>query len=320
MAQVLNDLSQFAGDVVRGLTSTPKSLPSKYFYDANGDHLFQMIMTLPEYYLTRAEYEIFKFQCSKIIRTIASDEPLQLIELGAGDGLKTKLLLKELYKQNINFQYYPIDISANALDILSGSVEKDFKDISIHPIEGEYFKALASPQLHAKSKKLILFLGSTIGNFPTYEASNFIGCIRESMTTGDNLLIGFDLKKHPETILNAYNDRQGITRDFNLNLLKRINRELGANFALDQFTHFPIYDPVQAAAKSFLVSMREQEVYIAAAKQRVFFKAYESIFMEISQKFDHDMIQQFASNNGLKINQTFTDSRSMFADVMFEKL
>lgn len=320
MAQVLNDLSQFAGDVVRGLTSTPKSLPSKYFYDANGDHLFQMIMTLPEYYLTRAEYEIFKFQCSKIIRTIASDEPLQLIELGAGDGLKTKLLLKELYKQNINFQYYPIDISANALDILSGSVEKDFKDISIHPIEGEYFKALASPQLHAKSKKLILFLGSTIGNFPTYEASNFIGCISESMTTGDNLLIGFDLKKHPETILNAYNDRQGITRDFNLNLLKRINRELGANFALDQFTHFPIYDPVQAAAKSFLVSMREQEVYIAAAKQRVFFKAYESIFMEISQKFDHDMIQQFASNNGLKINQTFTDSRSMFADVMFEKL
>ncbi|HTM66681.1 MAG TPA: L-histidine N(alpha)-methyltransferase [Flavipsychrobacter sp.] len=319
MAQVLNDLSQFAGDVVRGLTSTPKSLPSKYFYDANGDHLFQMIMTLPEYYLTRAEYEIFKFQCSKIIRTIASDEPLQLIELGAGDGLKTKLLLKELYKQNINFQYYPIDISANALDILSGSVEKDFKDISIHPIEGEYFKALASPQLHAKSKKLILFLGSTIGNFPTYEASNFIGCISESMTTGDNLLIGFDLKKHPETILNAYNDRQGITRDFNLNLLKRINRELGANFALDQFTHFPIYDPVQAAAKSFLVSMREQEVYIAAAKQRVFFKAYESIFMEISQKFDHDMIQQFASNNGLKINQTFTDSRSMFADVMFEK-
>lgn len=319
MAQVLNDLSQFAGDVVRGLTSTPKSLPSKYFYNANGDHLFQMIMTLPEYYLTRAEYEIFKFQCSKIIRTIASDEPLQLIELGAGDGLKTKLLLKELYKQNINFQYYPIDISANALDILSGSVEKDFKDISIHPIEGEYFKALASPQLHAKSKKLILFLGSTIGNFPTYEASNFIGCISESMTTGDNLLIGFDLKKHPETILNAYNDRQGITRDFNLNFLKRINRELGANFALDQFTHFPIYDPVQAAAKSFLVSMREQEVYIAAAKQRVFFKAYESIFMEISQKFDHDMIQQFASNNGLKINQTFTDSRSMFADVMFEK-
>jgi uncharacterized SAM-dependent methyltransferase len=140
------------------------------------------------------------------------------------------------------------------------------------------------------------------------------------MTTGDNLLIGFDLKKHPETILNAYNDRQGITRDFNLNLLKRINHELGANFALDQFTHFPIYNPVQAAAKSFLVSMREQEVYIAAAKQWVFFKAYESIFMEISQKFDHDMIQQFASNNGLKINQTFTDSRSMFADVMFEKL
>jgi dimethylhistidine N-methyltransferase len=320
MAQVLNNLSRFTTDVMRGLTSTPKFLPSKYFYDTNGDHLFQMIMALPEYYLTRAEYEIFKFQSGRIVRTIASDEPLQLIELGAGDGLKTKLLLKEFYKQNVSFEYYPIDISANALGILSRSIEKDFNDIAIHPIAGEYFQALASPGLHSGQNKLILFLGSTIGNFPTDEASDFIGSLSKSMSIGDNLLIGFDLKKHPQTILNAYNDKQGITRDFNLNLLKRINRELGGNFAVDQFTHFPIYDPVQGAAKSFLISMREQEVYIAASGQRVFFKAYESIFMEISQKFDQTMISDFASKHKLRIVQSFTDSRNMFADVMFEKL
>jgi len=320
MAQILNDLSRFASDVVRGLTSKAKFLPSKYFYDAKGDRLFQMIMTLPEYYLTRAEYEIFKFQSGKIIRAVADNEPLQLIELGAGDGLKTKLLLTELLKQNVDFSFYPIDISKNALDTLSSNIEKDFKDVSVHPLEGEYFNALANEQLHSDSKKLILFLGSTIGNFAPTEASEFIGRLSATMNRGDHLFIGFDLKKHPQTILNAYNDKQGITRDFNLNLLKRINREIGANFAIDQFTHFPIYDPMLGAAKSFLVSMREQEVYIAAAKQRIFFKAYESIFMEISQKFDLTMIQQFASKNELKIVQTFTDSRNMFADVMFERL
>jgi dimethylhistidine N-methyltransferase len=279
-----------------------------------------MIMTLPEYYLTRAEYEIFKFQSGKIIKTIADNDPLQLIELGAGDGLKTKLLLTELLKQNVDFSFYPIDISSNALNILSTGIEKDFEDISVHPLEGEYFNALASEQLQSNSKKLILFLGSTIGNFPLAEASDFIGRLSDTMNQGDHLLIGFDLKKHPQTILNAYNDKQGITRDFNLNLLKRINHELGANFVIEQFTHFPIYDPMQGAAKSFLVSMREQEVYIAAARQRVLFKAYESIFMEISQKFDLPMIQQFAFKNDLRIVQTFTDSRNMFADVMFERL
>ncbi len=320
MTQIARQVSQFAQDVKKGLTATPKYLPSKYLYDVNGDRLFQRIMALPEYYVTRAEYEVFKFQSTQIIRQAVGREPLQLIELGAGDGMKTQLLLTELLKRKVDFSYYPIDISSNALKMLSQSVRRLIpQDFPMLPLQGDYFEALNSPQLKSDGQKLILFLGSTIGNFSAPEAAAFLARLSSMMERGDKLLVGFDLKKHPQTILNAYNDKQGVTRDFNLNLLTRMNKELGANFDLSQFAHFPVYDPVQGAAKSYLVSLKEQEVYCSALRQRIFFKAWESIFMEVSQKFDMAMIQDFAHQSQLRIVRSFTDSRMMYADVLFEK-
>ncbi len=320
MPQVAQDIAQFGRDVVRGLTATPKFLPSKYFYDTAGDRLFQKIMEMPEYYVTRAEYEIFRYQSPSVIRHAVRNEPVQLIELGAGDGTKTQLLLREMLQQGIDFTYHPIDISANALGLLSDRMTRAFGNaISVKPVEGDYFNALSHPSFHSDAQKLILFLGSTIGNFQPDEASSFIGKLSDMLDTGDRLLIGFDLKKHPQTILDAYNDKQGITKAFNLNLLKRINRELNADFIIDQFIHFPVYDPVPGAAKSYLVSLKSQEVYIRALNQRIFFTPHETIYMEISQKFDSQMIRNYASCNGLSIVQMFTDNRNMFADVLFEK-
>ena len=321
MVQSATAISQFSADVIRGLTATPKYLPSKYFYDANGDRLFQMIMALPEYYVTRAEYEIFKFQSPKIVQALEGAGELNLIELGAGDGLKTRLLLKELVSRNKQFTYFPVDISANVLNHLQEGLGREFGDkVRVKPLTGDYFEALAASGLRDAKSRLILFLGNTIGNFQPREASDFLGRLSQQMKPGDKLLIGYDLKKHPQTVLNAYNDKQGVTREFNLNLLRRINQELGANFNLGQFTHFPVYDPVQGAARSYLVSLQEQEVYISAARQRIYFRPYETIFTEISQKFDGMMIREFGARHHLKILNSFTDSRNLFADVLYERL
>lgn len=313
--------SSFLTDVLKGLTGTPKSIPSKYLYDGRGDQLFRMIMTLPEYYLTRTEHEILRIYARRIAERVRQRHPIQIIELGAGDGTKTKLLIKELLAQRIPFEYIPIDIAGSALELLNNSLELEFgMAFPIHPIEGEYFEALASEDLQRYGNRLILFLGSTIGNFQPREASDFMGRLSEEMIPGDKLLVGFDLKKDPQTILNAYNDREGITAEFNLNLLTRINNELDADFDLTRFAHYPLYDPVQGAAKSYLISLCDQEVWLGAADQKLFFRAYESIFTEVSQKFDHYMISDYARRNNLEIGEVYSDSRGMFADVLFEKL
>ncbi len=312
--------AQFLSDVLKGLTGSPKWIPSRYFYDAKGDQLFRMIMSMPEYYLTRAEHEILKHQSRKILNRATGNKPVQLVELGAGDGWKTRLLLSELLDSKVKFEYYPIDISESSLQLLTANLEKEFHGrVPVFGIEGDYFEALDSPVLQRDEPRLILFLGSTIGNFQLREASDFMCRISQLMHPGDHLLVGFDLRKHPHTILAAYDDSQGITREFNLNLLKRINRELDADFNPDQFVHFAVYDPVQAAAKSYLVSQSDQEVLIGAAGQKLFFKAQEPILTEVSQKFDAMMIQEFASRNGLTIVESFTDSRGLFADVLFTK-
>ncbi len=320
MPAILQESALFLSDVMKGLTGNPKYLPSKYFYDAKGNQLFRMIMAMPEYYLTRAEHEIFKFQSRRIINKAVTHQPVQVIELGAGDGWKTKLLLKELLQQNIQFEYFPIDISHNVLEALTESIEREFQGrVPVYGIEGEYFEALSSPVLQKDVPKLFLFLGSNIGNFQLREASDFVCRISQMMMEGDKLLVGFDLKKNPHTILSAYSDKEGITKEFNLNLLKRINRELDANFDVTKFTHLAVYDPLIGAAKSYLVSLCAQEVYIGAAEQKLYFKAHEAIFTEISQKFDEMTINEFADKNELRIVETFTDSRNMFADVLFEK-
>lgn len=313
-------ISQFALDIEKGLSAPEKYIASKYFYDAAGDAIFQKIMQLPEYYLTACELEIFQEQSAKIIRDSNLQPGVQIIELGAGDGTKTQWLLKEIMRLGIDFTYHPIDISANVLNGLQQSMQDALGDkLSVVPVIGDYFDALLSSEFSGKNQKFILFLGSTIGNFDSDNGSHFISRLSNVMSTDDQLLVGFDLKKDAQIIADAYNDSAGVTRDFNLNLLHRINHELDANFDVDQFTHYPIYDVELGAAKSYLRSKIKQEVFIDALECSFTFDEGEKIFTEISRKYDLLDIKHIVASSHLEITNQYYDSRKYFADVLMKK-
>ncbi len=277
----------FADDVQRGLSASPKFLSSKYFYDDEGSRLFQEIMKLPEYYLTRAETEIFSLQTEEIFQAFSEHGgEFDLIELGAGDGTKTSLLIDFFLKQNAEFTYIPIDISVEALKFLTDEFEAKFPNLHMKTECGDYFRTLETFKSKSDKRKIILFLGSNIGNFSQAQAQDFFKSLREVMNADDLLFIGFDLQKNPRTILSAYDDEKGITAEFNLNLLTRINRELGADFDRENFSHYASYHPIEGAARSFLMSRKAQKVSIKALNQSFEFAAWEPIFMEISQKYN----------------------------------
>ena len=314
------DFGTFAQDVMLGLNSTPKTLPSKYFYDAKGDKLFQQIMALPEYYLTRKEYEILEGQHEQILKSILKiGKPFNLIELGAGDGLKTKVLLRFLVNNEIDFIYYPVDFSGSVLEELEQSLAEEMPNLEVNPIQSTYRESLKNQEWENGRPNLILFLGANLGNFGVEEAKNIIDHLRVGTRKGDQVLLGFDLKKNPNIILDAYNDEQGVTREFNMNLLDRINRELDADFDRNSFVHWPTYDPVSGECRSYLVSLKSQAVSIGALNQTFEFEAFESIFTEISKKYSLSEISHLASLGGFEVNQNFLDSEGYFADVLWEK-
>ncbi|MBA2494035.1 MAG: L-histidine N(alpha)-methyltransferase [Acidobacteria bacterium] len=311
----------FADDVTQGLSASPKFLSSKYFYDDEGSRLFQEIMKLPEYYLTRAEFEIFSEQTNEIFSAFnADDSPFDLIELGAGDGTKTSLLVDYFLKQNAGFTYIPIDISAKALNTLTAKFEKEFPQLRIQTKQGDYFKTLKTLGAKTSKKKIILFLGSNIGNFRQEQAKEFFTGLRAVMNKNDLLFIGFDLQKDPQTILDAYSDKQGVTDAFNINLLKRVNRELGANFDPKEFSHYAIYHPIEGAARSFLISQKKQTVFIESLNKNFDFEAWEPIFMEISQKYSLKMIEELAKESGFQIEKNFFDSKNYYADSLWKPI
>ncbi|SFB40983.1 L-histidine N(alpha)-methyltransferase [Algoriphagus aquimarinus] len=314
------DFGSFAQDVMLGLNSTPKTLPSKYFYDAKGDKLFQQIMALPEYYLTRKEYEILELQHEQILeQVLASNQPFNLVELGAGDGMKTKILLRYLTEQKVEFTYYPVDFSGSVLEELEGSLAKELPQLVVKPLQDTYRDSLKKQVWEDGRPNLILFMGANLGNFGVDEAKNIIDHLRVGTKRGDLVLLGFDLKKNPQTILNAYHDEQGVTREFNMNLLDRINRELDADFDRDSFVHWPTYDPVSGECRSYLVSEKTQDVTIGALNQTFKFEAFESIFTEISKKYSLSEISYLASLGGFEVKENFMDSEGYFADVLWEK-
>ena len=306
----------FHGDVIKGLKSSPKYLDSKYFYDGIGDKLFQQIMHCPEYYPTRCELEILSGQTDALIKLFTqSDEGFDLVELGAGDALKSSYLLENLVQSKIDFTYYPIDISENVINHLHQDLPQRIPVLPIHGLNGEYFEMLQKANNLSKRKKVVLFLGSNIGNMFPEDAETFCRRLKENLSLGDLLLIGFDLKKDPLTILDAYNDKQGFTRDFNLNLLNRINRELGGNFKIEHFKHFPTYDPGTGSCKSYLVSSRDQKVRINDIE--IDFKENECIHMEISHKYTIDGIDKLARATGFTPLSYFYDSKKWFVDAVW---
>lgn len=305
----------FAKDVLTGLSSTPKSLSSKYFYNDKGDQLFQTIMNLDEYYLTRSEYQILKDNKKELKESFLTGiMPFNLIELGAGDGTKTKVIVKHLLEEGAEFNYLPVDISSNVLEKLESDFLSEFSNLHIDSKVGDYFHVLQNLRSENKLREVVLFLGSNIGNFKEEDAIKFLKEIGKNLSEGDKLLIGFDLKKDPQVILKAYNDKEGVTRQFNLNLLERINEELGGNFELENFMHYPVYDPYTGQARSYIVSLKDQEVYIEEVEKSFSFKSWEPIFVEVSQKYTLSDIERIASLSGFKIEKNLFDKRKYFVD------
>lgn len=321
MSNPTKHLSDFAKDILNGLRSEPKRLSSKYFYNPLGDLLFQKIMELDEYYLTRSEFEILSEQRAQILEAfLGSDDAFRLVELGAGDGTKTKVLLKYFTEQDVSYAYTPIDISAHVLEQLKDKLVRQLPSLRIEPIPGDYFDALEELKRNHDLKEVVLFLGSTIGNFDYEGGVQFLKRLSDELSSGDLLFIGFDLQKDPEVILNAYNDSEGITADFNLNLLDRINDELEANFDREAFKHYPTYDPISGETKSFLISKKDQVVYLKEIDELIEFDANEPIFMEVSQKYSLQMISELASKAGFKPVKEFFDQKKYFVDVLWEKV
>ncbi len=308
----------FRKDVIRGLSAQQKYLLPKYFYDSAGDKLFQQIMRAPEYYLTNAELEILSQQSARILDICRQySSHFDIVELGAGDASKSIHLLRQALQQEISNHYYPVDISASMIGHLQQAIPSKLPGMHTEGLAGEYFDMLEQLNHKNKGPKLVLFLGATIGNMLPEEAFYFCKELHTYLNEGDLLLIGFDLKKDPATILDAYNDAAGITREFNLNLLRRINRELGGNFVVDQFSHYPVYDPGTGACKSYLISKKQQKVSINGSITFSFEKD-EAIYMEVSQKYDLNQIGQMAKKAGFEPLHNFFDQERLFTDALWK--
>jgi len=312
-------LTEFAQSVNEGLSKKKKHLPSRYFYNAEGDKLFQQIMQMPEYYPTRCEFSIFEKQKDQILKAINHPQGFDLVELGAGDGYKTKILLKHFLAQKVDFAYYPVDISADVLRELKADLKDQFPQLPVKTLHYEYFTAIQEMNNLGQRPKVILFLGGNIGNFTAQRARSFFRRLEAIMKPGDQLLCGIDLKKNPRTILKAYDDAQGITARFNLNVLKRINEELGGHFDLDQFQHYPNYNPVNGECRSYLISKQAQAVKVDYLDKTFQFDAAEPIHTEISKKYSLREIEALAKKAGFRAQKHFTDAKDYFVDSLWLK-
>lgn len=309
-----NDLQQ---DTLLGLTKPHKALHSKYLYDENGSDLFNQITRHPDYYLTGCELEILSTHASSILDMIGN-ACFNLIELGPGEGIKTTVLMRHFLKKRVDFTYLPIDISEKYLQHLRRKLLQEHSGFSIAPVQGDYMSGLAWVTKHVKGRNIVLFLGSSIGNFDLIGAEHFLISLHDQLKKGDLLLIGFDLKKSISILLKAYDDSEGLTRSFNLNLLKRINHELGGEFDLNTFYHHATYNVYTGAMESYLISSIEQTIPIRSLQQSIVFEAFEPIHVEYSYKYLIPQIRDLAENTGFNMLAQYQDSKKYFIDSLWE--
>ena len=313
----------FAEDVRRGLTSRPKRLQPKYFYDALGSQLFEAICLLPEYYLTRAENEILSARAHEIVEAAAADAgPLALLELGSGSAAKTRSLIDALLRRQDELLYAPVDISAAALESSALALLRSYPRLRVDAYAGDYARAL--PRVRGESfagtgaRVLALFLGSNVGNFDRAEAREFLRALRRGVfRPGDALLLGADLKKDAGTLEAAYDDSLGVTAAFNLNLLARINRELGADFDPRSFRHVARYDDGEGRVEMYLESAREQTVRLASLDLEVAFAEGERVHTENSYKYDLEDLKRLAAETGFEHARTWLDRAGLFSSNLF---
>lgn len=309
--------SDFKQDILHGLRSPQKSLPSKYFYDEQGDALFQQIMQMDEYYLPGCEREIIENEVKKIAEILLESAiHWNIIELGAGDGTKTICMLKGLLDHGVSVEYTALDISPNVLEINSNNIKQALPELKMKTVPGNYYRTFHTIPGKA-THNLIIYMGSNIGNYSLTGAQKFLHWLKMGMTEHDFAMIAFDLKKHPKTILDAYNDTAGITKAFNLNLLVRINRELDANFIVENFDHYPYYEPLTGTTYSFLVSLEDQKVTIDG--NIISFAKHEVIHTEISKKYSLPEIGKLAEDSGYKIIEHFLDHRQYYTLALMQQ-
>ncbi len=292
-------------EVLEGLQKPQKTLPSKYFYDKRGSELFEKICTLDEYYLTRTELEIMQHNIREITSTLGKH--VQLIELGSGSSLKTRLLLDHL--DDIH-SYVPVDISEEFLQNVTRDLQKEYPDLLIEPIAADYTKPFDLSESPEGVKKLFYFPGSTIGNFTRQKAADFIGLISNLIQEKGGLLIGFDLIKDREKLIAAYDDSKGVTAAFNKNILVRINRELNADFDPDQFKHRAVFNEKESRIEMHLVSLEEQSVTIC--REVICFEEGETIHTENSHKYSLRSFREMSAPF-FKNVQTWMDDEQLFA-------
>lgn len=307
----------FRIDLEKGLNQKQKSIPSKYFYDKIGSVLFQKIMALPEYYLTRCELEIIQTHKDKIAELV-DNESINLVELGVGDGQKTRFLINSFLYEKKKINYTAIDISKAAIHSITSLFGSRFPNIKTQGLHAEYFHGLKWLKENSDKRKLVLFLGSNIGNFTHNEQLLFLQYLRNYLRKDDLLFIGFDLIKDEDILIKAYDDSLGITSDFNLNMLQRINRELGGNFDINKWQHSPRFNKVLGAMESFLESTEAQEVYIEDLDQSFVFQKGEKIYTECSVKFNLERINQLAIESGFLIKENFFDKKRYFVDSLWK--
>jgi L-histidine Nalpha-methyltransferase len=300
-------------EVLAGLGRRPRSLPPRLFYDERGSRLFQWITNLPGYYLTRCERDILERHADDVALRLGG-RPCVAVDLGAGDGHKTQLLLERLRARCPAVTYAPLDVSAAALDEAAARVRAELPGVAVRPLRAEYADGLRRLSA-APGVKLVLFLGSSIGNLESREAASFLRALRLSLRPGDHALVGFDLLKPVPLLRAAYDDPQGVTRAFNLNLLLRLNREWGADFDLGAFRHVATFDRRRPAMESWLESARRQTVHLAG---RAFaLEAGERIHTEISCKYTRRRVSRFAREAGFVEVARFEDARGWFLDALW---
>ena len=303
--------SDLLSDVIAGLSSDPRALPCKYFYDERGAALFQKICELPEYYVTRTELDILSRHHAEIASQIGPN--VELIGLGTGAGTKTRILIKALEKPAA---YIPVDISEKQLRKSTASFQKIFPKLEILPVCADYLQPVVLPSpRHKPARNVVYFPGSTIGNFEPNEALEFLRRIANVSGRGGGLLIGVDLQKDQNVIEAAYNDKDGVTAQFNLNLLEHINRETGANFDLSRWQHRAIYNSKAGRIEMYLISATDQTVHIGDREFR--FRSGEKILTEHSYKHTPEGFIALAGQAGFDFAKFWTDDARLFGVFYF---
>ena len=307
-------VSPIAEDVVRGLTAAQKSLPPYLFYDAEGSRLYEQITELPEYYPTRTERAILERHATDMVERAArgTNADLRVVELGAGTASKTGLVLSAVVERQGRCLYVPIDVSATALDEAKLRLARELPAVDVRPFVGRHEDAFETIR-SLGPRRLVLFIGSSIGNFSDDDAHALLSGVSRGLSGGGVLLLGTDLRKSPARMVPAYDDAEGVTAAFNKNVLARINRELGGAFALESFRHVALWNEAASAIEMHLESVVEQDVCIADLGLVVHFRKGERIHTESSAKYDLPRVDAMLAKAGFVREHTYTDDENLFA-------